>query len=478
MRNNDQFFIDGKWVDPAVPNFKDIVDPSTERTIGRVALGSAVDVDLAARAAARAFETYQYSSREQRIALFDRIISAFEARKNDLAESMMSDIGVPSWFAHGYQTDMALTHFVEAREVLRTFPFEYELGVNVIRREAFGVCGLITAWNWPAQLITVKMASALAAGCTIVLKPSEFAPTAGTIIAEIMESADVPKGVFNLVQGDGPGVGAAISSHPAIEVISFTGSKPAGVAISKAAADTVKLVHLELGGKSANVIMPDADLALAVPDGVRRSFLNSGQSCIAPTRMLVRHDQIADALVIARETANAMKVGDPRDIGTKLGPLANSAQFKRVQEYIQVGIDDGATLVCGGLGRPDGLERGYFIRPTVFGNVTPDMRIAQEEIFGPVLCIMSYTDEADAIRIANGTEYGLAGYVFSAEVKDAARVAAKLKAGRIFLNGAQTNSVAPFGGYKQSGKGRECGIFGLESYLEVKAVLGQLPAAA
>jgi aldehyde dehydrogenase (NAD+) len=295
-------------------------------------------------------------------------------------------------------------------------------------------------------------------------------------MAEIMHAAGVPPGVFNLVLGDGPGVGEAISSNPGIDLISFTGSKRAGVAISKAAAETVKSVHLELGGKSANVIMPDADLAVAVPDGVQRAFINSGQSCIAPTRMLVHKDKLAEAVAIARETASAMTVGDPLDIKTKLGPVANSAQFGRVQELIQAGIDEGATLVCGGLGKPDGLSRGYYIKPTIFSDVLPDMRIAQEEIFGPVLSILSYSDEAEAVRIANGTTYGLAGYVFSSEIASAARIAAKLKAGRIFLNGAPTNPAAPFGGYKQSGNGREFGVFGLETFLEVKAVLGQLPA--
>jgi len=477
MANLEQFYIDGEWVDPAGSSFMDRINPATEETIGRVALGSSVDVDRAVHAATKAFETFQYSSREERIALFDRIIAAFESRKEDLARAITSDIGVPSWFARGYQTDMAVAHFVEARRLLEDYPFEYQMGASVIRREAFGVSGLITAWNWPAQIIAIKAAPALAAGCTIVWKPSEFASSTATIIAEIMHAAAVPPGVFNVVFGDGPGVGEAISCSPGIALISFTGSTRAGVAISKAAADNVKSVHLELGGKSANVIMPDADLTIAVPDGVRRAYFNSGQSCIAPTRMLVHRDQLAEAVAIACETAREMTVGDPLDSETNLGPLANSAQFSRVQEFIQAGIDEGATLACGGLGRPVGLSRGFYVKPTIFSDVLPRMRIAQEEIFGPVLCILTYSDEDDAIRIANDTSYGLAGYVYSAEAATAARVGAKLRAGRIFINGAQNNAVAPWGGYKESGNGRETGVFGLESYLEVKAVLGQLPAA-
>lgn len=477
MSNFEQFYIDGQWVDPAEPAFMDRVDPATEEVIGRVALGSAADVDRAVRAAARAFETFQYSSREERIALFDRIIAAFEARREDVAQAITSDIGVPLWFARGYQTDMASAHFLEARRILEDYPFEYPIGDSLIRREAFGVSGLITAWNWPAQIIAIKLAPALAAGCTIVWKPSEFASATAKIIAEIMDGADVPPGVFNLVLGDGPGVGEAISSHPGIALISFTGSKRAGVAISKAGADTVKSVHLELGGKSANIIMPDADLATAVPDGVRRAYFNSGQSCIAPTRMLVHQDQLAEVVAIACETANAMTVGGPLDDATKLGPLANAAQFHRVQDYIRAGIEEGATLACGGLGRPDGLDRGFYIKPTVFSDVQPHMRVAQEEIFGPVLCILSYADEEDAISMANDTSFGLAGYVYSADAATSARVAAQLKAGRIFLNGAPNNAVAPWGGYKESGNGRETGVFGLETYLEVKAVLGQLAAA-
>ena len=473
MTDTARFYIDGRWIAPLGTAMKDIINPATEDVIGRVALGSAEDVNSAVRAARTAWEEYREWSREQRIELFDRIIDAYKVRHADLARAATVEIGSPHWFSDDYQAGMALAHFQEARRLLEDYPFEYRLGSNVIRREPFGVCGLITAWNWPVMLIATKVAPALAAGCTVVLKPSELAPTAAAVLAEVMDAAGVPPGVFNLVHGDGPGVGEAMSAHPDIDLISFTGSKRAGVAISKAAADTVKSVHLELGGKSANIILDDANLREAVPHGVRRGFTNSGQSCIAPTRMLVQENQLAQAVAIARETAEAMTTGDPLAATTRLGPSANGAQFERVQALIQAGIDEGATLVCGGPGRPEGLDRGFYNKPTIFGDVTPDMRIAQEEIFGPVLSIISYKDEADALRIANGTTYGLAGYVSSADRDRAARVAARMQAGRIFINEVPTNPVAPFGGYKQSGNGREWGVFGLETFLEVKAVLGQ-----
>ena len=477
MQDYVKHFIDGSWVEAIEPRYMPRVSPATEEVTGRVVLGSAADVDCAVAAAAGAFDTFQCSTRDKRIALLDRVIAEYRMREGDLARAITGDIGVPTWFATGYQTEMALAHFVEARRLLAHYRFEYVLDGNVIRREPFGVCGLITAWNWPVMLITSKVAPALAAGCSMVLKPSEYSAGAATVLAEILEAAGVPRGVFNLVLGDGPGVGASISGHRGIDLISFTGSKPAGVAISQAAAETVKSVHLELGGKSANVILPDADLRRAVEDGVRRSFINSGQSCLAPTRMLVHESQAEDAAAIAQEVASAIVVGDPADSGTNLGPVANAAQFDRVQALIQAGVEAGATLVAGGLGRPEGLSRGYYVKPTVFSDVRPDMRITQQEIFGPVLSMLRYKDEADAIQIANGTTYGLAGYVSSGSPERAARVAARLKAGRIFLNGAPTNPSAPFGGYKQSGNGREWGVFGLETFLEVKAVVGQLEGA-
>ncbi len=467
MSNSHRFYIDGCWVEPAQPTLQEVVNPATKAVIGRVAMGTAADVDWAVKAAARAFETFQHGTREE------RIIESYKARHSDLAHAVTSEIGSPLWFSDDYQVGMALAHFTEARKILEDYPFEYRVGMNLIRREPFGVCGLITAWDWPIMLIASKAAPALAAGCTMILKPSELAPLSPIILAEVLHDAGVPAGVFNLVNGDGQSVGEPISTHPKVDLVSFTGSKRAGVAISKAAADTVKAVHLELGGKSANIILPDADLEVAVPDGVRRAFFNSGQSCIAPTRMLVQKDQMEAAMRIARSAAQTMTVGDPLKDNTRLGPAANSAQYRRDQEMIQSGLDEGATLVCGGLGQPDGVGDGFFVQPTIFSNVTPDMRIAQEEIFGPVLYMRKYIDEPDAVRLANDTTYGLAGYVFATDTKKAAAVAAKLRAGRIFINGAPTNAAAPFGGYKQSGNGREWGVFGLETFLGVKAVLGQ-----
>jgi len=472
MSNHLKFYIDGKWVEPILARRLDVINPANEERIGEVAIGTAADVDRAVDAATRALETYGMTTAAERIAVLDRIIEAYKARHRDLARTITAEIGSPTSFSDQVQVGMGLGHFVQTRRVLEDYRFEYMLGDSLIRREPFGVCGLITAWNWPVGLIAAKVAAALGAGCTMVLKPSEFSPLSAIILAEIMDAARVPAGVFNLVNGDGTGVGHAISTHPGIDMISFTGSVRAGVAIAKAAADTVKSVHQELGGKSANIIMPDADLDIAIPDAVRRAFINSGQSCIAPTRLLIQRDQASRAVRLARETAEAMKVGDPQSDETRLGPVANGAQYRRVQEMIKSGIDEGANVVCGGAGMPDGLNRGFYVRPTIFSNVTPDMRIAKEEIFGPVLSILTYDDEADAIRIANDTPYGLAGYVFSANPATANRVAGKIKAGRIYVNGALTNALAPFGGYKQSGNGREAGVFGLEAFLEVKAVLG------
>lgn len=468
----EHFYIDGKWVKPTVPKFMDRVNPATEQVTGRIALGSATDVKAAVAAAKRAFETYQMTSPAERITLFEAVIDGIYKRRDEIVTAIMNDIGAAAWIAKGYHVDMALDHFVEMVRLLKEYPFKYMMGDSVVQREAFGVCGLITAWNWPAQIIAIKLAPALAAGCTVVWKPSEFSCETSVIIAEIIHDAGFPPGVFNMVYGDGVGVGAPLSSAQGIDLVSFTGSKNAGVAISKAAADTVKSVHLELGGKSANIILPDADLQQAVPDGVRRAYFNSGQSCIAPTRMLVHKDKLAEVEEIACATANAMVVGDPFSEGTILGPLVNEAQFNRVQDFIQSGIDEGAKLACGGLGRPKDCNHGYFVKPTVFTNVRQGMRIVDEEIFGPVLCILSYSDVDEAIQIANNSKFGLAGYVYSNSSANADAVAAKLKAGRIFINGAANNAVAPWGGYKESGNGRETGVFGLESYLEVKGILG------
>lgn len=475
MRALSKFYINGEWVLPSSRETLDIVNPATERPIGSVTLGTVSDVDQAVTAARRAFPSFSETTARERKDLLERLIKGYRARYPDLVAAITDEIGAPKRFSNQVQVGLALKHFEKAAELLEDFSFEFMLDGDLIRREAFGVCGMITAWNWPLNLIASKVAPALAAGCTMVLKPSEFAPVSPYILAEIIDEAGYPAGVFNLVNGTGPVVGNAIASHPDVDLVSFTGSLRGGVEVAKAAAPTVKRVHQELGGKSANVLLPDADLQVAVPDAVRRCFINSGQSCIAPTRLLIQQGQLAEAVELARKTASAIVVGDPENEATEMGPLANDAQFQRVQAMIQNGIDEGANLVCGGLGRPSMQNLGYFVKPTIFSDVIPSMKIAQEEIFGPVLSIMSYDSVEDAIEIANGTVYGLAAYVFSADLLQASQVAKRLRAGRVFVNGAPTNATAPFGGYKQSGNGREVGLFGLEEFLEIKAVLGGVP---
>ncbi len=470
--NNTKFYIDGAWAAPAVPKLWDVINPATEEVTGQISLGSSVDVDRAVAAARRAFPSFSATSREERLALLQRIIDEFEARNDVMAAAMTAEMGSPITFSKEVQTVNALSHFKEMISVLKSYEFERFMGGTLIRREPIGVCGLITPWNWPLNQITSKLAPAIAAGCTVVLKPSEFSPLSTIIFAEALHAAGVPKGVFNLVNGDGPTVGEAISGHPDIDMVSFTGSTRAGILVAKAAATTVKRVTQELGGKSANIILKGTDLEKAIPAGVLRCFTNTGQSCQAPTRMLVHRSQREAAVALAKRAADGVKVGDPRDAATTMGPLVNKTQFDKVQGLIERGIQEGATLVCGGAGRPAGFNRGYFVRPTVFADVTPDMTIAKEEIFGPVLSMMTYETEDEAVAIANNTTYGLAGYVQAADIADARRVAQRIRAGRIYLNGAPVDRSVPFGGYKQSGNGREHGIFGFEEYLEVKAVLG------
>lgn len=476
MSNNAKFYIDGQWVDPLDGQLFDVINPATEEVSGQISLGSARDVDRAVSAARAAFPSFSRTSKEERIALLERIIAVYEQRYEDMAQAVTIEMGAPIWFARAVHVDTALGHFKELLKVLRDYDFGHMLGTTRIVREAIGVCGLITPWNWPVNQIASKFAPALAAGCTSVVKPSEVAPLSAIILAEVLHEAGVPKGVFNLVNGDGPTVGEAISAHPGIDMVSFTGSTRAGILVAKSAADTVKRVHQELGGKGANIILPSADLEKAVSAGVMRSFTNSGQSCQAPTRMLVHKSQTDEAIAIAKATAEGVVVGDPFAPDTRLGPLVSKTQFDRVQHFINAGIDEGATLVAGGPGRPAGLNRGYYARPTVFAHVDPRATIAQQEIFGPVLSMITYEDEDDAIRIANDTIYGLSGYVFAGDLEEARRVGLQLQAGRIYLNGAPHGSLqdveAPFGGYKQSGNGREAGIYGLEDFLEIKALIG------
>jgi len=472
MKDYLKFYIDGHWVEPTEARPFPVINPATEEPIARIALGSAKDVDLAVAAARRAFETYSQTTREQRIELLKSIVAAYQARYDELAETISLEMGAPMGLANAAQAPSGMAHLMQAIEVLRSYQFEEQRGSTRILKEPVGVCGFITPWNWPVNQILCKVAPALAAGCTMILKPSEIAPLSAMVVADVLAEAGVPAGVFNLVNGDGPGVGAAISSHPGIDMVSFTGSTRAGIEVARNAAPTVKRVTQELGGKSANLILEDADLEKMVKGGVRACFTNSGQSCNAGSRMLVPRAKQADAIKAAKAAAESIRVGDPRAEGTMLGPVVSKTQFDKIQKLIESGIAEGAELVTGGPGRPEGINAGYFVRPTVFANVKNDMKIAREEIFGPVICILPYDNEEEAIRIANDTEYGLSGYVASKDQAHALRVAARLRTGNVHLNGAGPDFAAPFGGYKQSGNGREWGDHGFEEFLEVKAVMG------
>lgn len=472
MRDCRQFYIDGKWVSPSAPNDFTVSNPATEAPIAAISLGTKADVDRAVAAAKKAFASFSETTPEQRLALLRRIIEIYQAKSEQMAEAISQEMGAPASLARKAQAPAGLAHLMEAARVLESFKFEEVRGSTLMRKEAIGVCGLITPWNWPMNQIACKVGPALAAGCTMVLKPSELAPLSAYLFAQILDEASVPQGVFNLVNGDGPTVGAAIASHPDVDMVSFTGSTRAGVAVATAAAPTVKRVAQELGGKSANIVLDDADLPKAVKDGVATCFRNTGQSCNAPTRMLVPRSRMKEAMAIAKGEAESTKVGDPHDANTALGPLVSKAQFDKVQRLITQGIEEGATLVAGGPGRPDGLTKGYFVRPTVFTDVRNDMTIARDEIFGPVLCMIPYEDEDDAVRIANDSPYGLAGFVTSGDLEHARRIAKRIRAGNVHINNARVDFRACFGGYKQSGNGREWGEAGLEEFLELKAVFG------
>ncbi len=472
MSHELQFYIDGAWVAPLGTATLDVIDPSTEEAYTKIAMGTAEDVNRAVAAAKAAFPSYSQTSREERIALLKKIAEVYQTRYADIAQAISKEMGAPTQLAMQAQAAMGIGHINKMVEVLTNFEFEHLQGTTLIAREPIGVCGFITPWNWPMNQIVCKVAPALAAGCTMVLKPSEIAPIDAVIFAEVLDAAGVPKGVFNLVHGDGPTVGQTIASHPDVDMVSFTGSTRAGVLVAKAAADTVKRVHQELGGKSANILLADVDLRKAVTKGVTGCFGNSGQSCNAPTRMFVQKDQHDEALAIAKAAAANFKVGPPAAEGTVLGPVVSEVQYNKIQKLIQAGIDEGATLVTGGTGRPEGLNRGYYVQPTIFGNVTPDMTIAREEIFGPVLSILPYETEEEAVRLANDTVYGLAAYVQSGDLNRARKVAAQMRAGTVQVNYPAFDIAAPFGGYKQSGNGREWGEFGLEEFLETKAVIG------
>jgi aldehyde dehydrogenase (NAD+) len=476
MRDARQFYIDGKWVAPAKPRDFAVINPATEEQIATISLGSTSDVDKAVAAAKRSFDTFSETTVEQRRELLQRVVSAYKAKSQEMAQAISSEMGAPLAFAKTAQVGAGLAHFMEILRVLEYFKFDEVRGATLFRKEPIGVCGLITPWNWPMNQIVAKVGPALAAGCTMVLKPSELAPLSAYLFAQILDEANVPAGVFNLVNGDGPTVGAALSTHPDIAMVSFTGSTRAGVAVATAAAPTVKRVTQELGGKSANIILDDANFAAAVKEGAIACFRNSGQSCNAPTRMLVPKSRMAEAADAASQAAEATHVGDPAAETTDLGPLSGKAQFEKVERLIQKGIDEGATLVAGGPGRPQGLTKGYFARPTVFADVRNDMTIAREEIFGPVLCIIPYENEDDAVRIANDTPYGLSGFVTSGDLEHARRVAKRIRSGNVHINGARPDFAGCFGGYKQSGNGREWGESGLEEFLELKTVFGYAPA--
>jgi aldehyde dehydrogenase (NAD+) len=472
MSNHLKLFIDGRWVEPAIPVALDVINPATEEPFTQIALGSSEDVDRAVAAAKSAFPAFSLWSKQERLTLLRRILSEYKARYEEIARAVSREMGAPIAFARDSQAAAGKAHLIATIEALEDFVFTERRGTTMVVREPIGVCALITPWNWPLNQIVCKVAPAIAAGCTMVLKPSEIAPVSGIIFAEIMEAAGTPAGVFNLVNGTGPDVGQVMAGHPDVDMISFTGSTRAGVIVAKTAADTVKRVAQELGGKSANIILPDADLEHAVSEGVVSCFGNSGQSCDAPTRMLVPADRHDEAMAAARRAAERMKVGDPHASDTDLGPVVSEQQYEKIQRLIEAGIKEGATLVTGGSGRPEGLNRGYYVRPTVFGNVSNDMTIAREEIFGPVLSILPYNDEEQAIAIANDTLYGLAAYVQSGDLEHARDVAARLRAGSVYVNYPDWDTRAPFGGYKQSGNGREYADWGIHDFLEIKGIVG------
>jgi aldehyde dehydrogenase (NAD+) len=470
--DNRQFYIDGAWVDPIEAKELKVINPATEEVAGVISMGSSKDVDRAVMAARRAFDSYSRSSPAERLALLERMLAAYKAHYDEIAQAISIEMGAPITLSKGSQTGIGVGHISAMIDVLKTFKFEEMRGTVRLIQEPVGVCALITPWNWPMNQVAAKVVPALAAGCTMVLKPSEYSPFSAIIWAKVMHEAGVPAGVFNLINGDGNGVGAPLSSHREVDMVSFTGSTRAGSEVARNAAASVKRVHQELGGKSPNVLLDDADFERAVTKSVLHVFQNSGQSCNAPTRMLVPAAKLAEVEAIAKRVAESVVTGDPSSEKTNLGPVVSKLQFERVEGYIAKGIAEGAKVVIGGSGRPDGLTKGYFVKPTIFSNVRNDMTIAREEIFGPVLCILPYDSEEQAVQIANDTPYGLAAYVWSKDNLHARRIGAQIRAGQVTLNGASGSMNTPFGGFKMSGNGREWGEFGLRDFLEVKAVIG------
>ena len=481
MLRKTDFFIDGKWVAPVEPKELEVINPADEQPFAVISLGSAADVDKAVAAARRAFDGWSRTSREERLAALERLLAAYEKRMGDMAKAISEEMGAPIKLAFESQAACGAGHIKAFIRTLKDYTFEHALDARNpqerIVHEAIGVCGLITPWNWPMNQVTLKVVPAIAAGCTVVLKPSEVAPVSSIVFAEMMEEAAFPAGVFNMVNGDGPTVGEALSRHPGIDMMSFTGSTRAGIAVSKAASETIKRVALELGGKSPNIVFADSDLPDAIARGLAHCFENTGQSCNAPTRMLVERPVYDRAVNLAADYAATVKVGNPAEDGDHIGPLVSEVQFNKVQGLIEAGIKEGARVVAGGLGRPEGFNRGYYVRPTVFADVNNDMTIAREEIFGPVLAMIPFDNEDEAIAIANDTPYGLSGYVQTRDKTKAQRVARRIRAGMVQINGADRPYGSPFGGYKASGLGREGGKWGLEDFLEVKAISGWDEAA-
>jgi aldehyde dehydrogenase (NAD+) len=466
----DKIFIDGAWVPSEGTETIDVINSSTEEVMAQVPAGTSGDVDKAVRAARAAFETWSQTAPDERAKYLGRIAEGLTARMDEIATAVSQEVGMPKTLSTIVQVGLPLASFQTQAQLIENYAFQEELGNSLIVKDPVGVVGCITPWNYPLHQVAAKVAPALAAGCTVVVKPAGIAPTSVFMLAEIMAEAGLPNGVFNLVSGSGAEVGEAIARHPDIDMVSFTGSTRAGSRVAELAAGTIKRVTLELGGKSPNVILDDADLEKAIADGVGKCYLNSGQTCSALTRMLVPRDKLAEAEDIAVRAAESFTPGDPFDQATRLGPVASAAQRETVRGYITKGIDEGAKLLTGGVEQPEGLDRGYFVRPTVFSDVTSDMTIAQEEIFGPVLVILPFDDEDDAVRIANDSEYGLAGGVWSGDPERAKRVAQRIRTGQVEINGGAFNVSAPFGGYKKSGYGRELGPYGLDEYFEVKAL--------
>ena len=470
MKDKLDFYIDGKWVRSESNELIEIINPANEEIIGHVTAGTKEDIDLAVNAASKAFKTYSESSKDDRIELINNVLAEYENRYQDFVDTITEEMGAPIWLSNRAQASTGMKNFHETLDALKDYEFEKEEGDYILRKEPIGVIGMITPWNWPMNQITTKVSAALAAGCTMVLKPSEISPYCAMLLAEVFDKAGVPNGVFNLVNGFGPVVGAALSENNDVDMMSFTGSTRAGIAVAQASAVSVKRVHQELGGKSSNIILDDAaDIEKSVKGGAGHCFLNTGQSCNAPTKMLVSSKNYEKAVEVAAATAKATTVGDPQE-EFRMGPIANKAQYEKVLRMIEIGIEEGATLVAGGVEKPEGYDKGYYVQPTVFANVTNDMTIAKEEIFGPVLSIIKYETEEEAIKIANDTEYGLAGYV-QGEPKHAHEVAKQIRAGQIIINGGARGTGAPFGGYKSSGNGREHGVHGLEECLETKAII-------